>query len=498
MKLLDLCKHAGLECPKHLENIEACGITSNSKRVRRGYVFVCIDGAHLDGHSYIGEALEKGAVAVVIQNEKYHGERTVFSANSRKSLSCMLNAFCGFPTKKLKFIGITGTNGKTSASVMLKNILDLANIPCGLIGTVKYSSLGVELEKHPDDPLSNMTTPDPEELYPMLALMAKDGVRYVIMEATSHALFLEKLSPIEFDIGVFTNLTQDHLDFHPSMDEYFKAKLKLFEKSRVAIVNSDDKFGKKIEEIAPCRVITCSKQDEMSDYFAKDVKNMSVSGVEYTLKTSNDEFSLNCTVPATFSIMNSLQASACALELGVNREIIQRSFESFCGISGRLEKVRFSRAVDFTLFIDYAHTPDAIENLIWSAKSFRRDGERIVLLFGCGGDRDRSKRSKMGRIATEGADFVIITSDNSRSEDPKAIIEEILTGINEKDNFTVIPDRRAAIEYAIANSLAGDIILLAGKGHETYEINADGRHDFDERKIAADAVEKYYRQKRED
>ena len=497
MTLLTLCEQIGAKCPRHLEEQEVRGITSSSKKVKDGYVFVCIEGTHIDGHLYIGEALERGALAVVVEKKEYLNGQAIFSPNSRKTLSYMLDAFYSFPSKKMKFIGVTGTNGKTSVSVMLKNILDSADIPCGLIGTVKCSSLGVEIEKHPDNPLSNMTTPDPEELYPMLASMACDGVRYVIMEATSHALFLEKLAPIEFDVGIFTNLTQDHLDFHPSMDEYFKAKLKLFEQSRVGIVNIDDAFGEKIKELAPCTVKTCSARGKNCDYGAENIKNMSVSGVEYTLESADGSFPLYCSVPGTFSVMNSMQAAACAMEIGIDSKTVQRSFESFCGICGRLERVSFSEDVDFSVFIDYAHTPDALENLISSAKGFRAAGQRIVLLFGCGGDRDRGKRSKMGRIATDGADFVIITSDNSRSEDPESIIKEILTGVDKKDNFTVIPDRKAAIEYAIASSRAGDIILLAGKGHETYEINASGRHAFDERSIAADAVKKYYCKKRE-
>ena len=498
MKLLKLCEYAGLSCPEHLEDIEVCGVTASSEKVKNGYVFVCINGRCFDGHRYIDDALEKGAVAVIIENKDYQGKRTVFSGNSRKTLSLMLDAMCDTPSKKMRFIGVTGTNGKTSVSTMLKNILDAANIPCGLIGTVKCVSLGTGIEKRADDPLSNMTTPDPEQLYPMLEQMAEDGVEYVIMEATSHALFYEKLAPIEFDIGVFTNLTQDHLDFHPSMEEYFKAKTKLFEKSRLALVNSDDIYGRKIQKFAPCTVKTCSVLSENSDFFAKNIKNMGVAGVEYTLKTSRYEFLLNCTVPGTFSVMNSLQAASCALELGIDKETVQNAFKNFGGVSGRLERVALPDYADISVFIDYAHTPDAIENLLQSAKGFRDAGQRIVLLFGCGGDRDKTKRAKMGKIACELADFVIVTSDNSRSEHPMDIISDILCGTDGKDNYITVLDRKKAIEYAIAKSLRGDIILLAGKGHERYEINADGRSPFDERAIVLSAFEKYFTRNRED
>lgn len=492
MKLLDICEHSGLKCPKHLENIDVRGVTASSERVKDGYVFICIDGRRARGHHYIDDAFSKGAVAVVVQDKAYQSDKAILSESTRKTLSLMLDAICDQPSKKMRYIGVTGTNGKTSVSTMLKNILDSAGIPCGLIGTVRCTSVGRDVEKRCGDPLSNMTTPDPEELYPMLNDMAEDGVEYVIMEATSHALFYEKLAPIEFEIGIFTNLTQDHLDFHSSMEEYFRAKVRLFEKSRLAIVNSDDLYGKRIQKLAQCRVKTCSAQSKNSDFFAKDIQSHGALGVEYSLKTSNDEFLLSCRVPGTFSVMNSIQAASCALELGIDKKTVQNAFKSFGGVSGRLERVTLPNDAKISVFIDYAHTPDAIENLLQSAKDFRDAGQRIVLLFGCGGDRDKSKRAKMGRIACELADFVIVTSDNSRSEDPLAIINDILCGIDKNDNYITIPDRKKAIEYAIASSLQGDIILLAGKGHERYEINAEGRRDFDERAIVLSAFEKYF------
>ena len=497
MTLFALCELIGAECPMGLEKKEIKGITSNSEGVKESYLFVCLSGYSSDGHRYIDEAFEKGAAAVVVEKKEYMSDRAVLCDSTRRALSVMLDAFFGFPSKKMKFVGVTGTNGKTSVSLMLKNIFDTAGIPCAVIGTVKCSSPKGDIEKHPNDPLSNMTTPDPEELYPMLASMASDGVELVVMETTSHALYLKKLAPIDFEVGIFTNLTQDHLDFHSSMEEYFKAKLELFKKSRRGIVNIDDGYGKRLADMRICPTLTCSAKGTPCDYSAEEIGDIDVRGISYTLVGREASCAIHSSVTGIFSIMNSLQAASCALLLGIRQECVEKAFAQLDSISGRLERVDFDENVSFSLFIDYAHTPDALENLIESARSFRKNGERIVVLFGCGGDRDRGKRAKMGRIATEMADLSIITSDNSRSEDPEAIINDILGGVDKSKSFTVIKDRRLAIEYAVANARAGDIILLAGKGHEKYEINAEGRHDFDERRIAAEAVSKYYSKNRE-
>ena len=498
MTLLSLCEQAGLSCPDELCEQEVRGITSNSKKVKCGYVFVCIEGGHVDGHLYIDEAIKNGAIAAVVEKKAYGGKGRIACESSRRALSVMLDVFCGKPSQKMRFIGVTGTNGKTSVSVMLKAILDNAKIPNGLIGTIKCSSMGRELQKNPDDPLANMTTPDPEELYPMLADMARDGVRYVIMEATSHALSLEKLAPIRFDVAIFTNLTQDHLDFHSSMEEYFKAKASLLDRAEIGVINVDDAFGSRLFTERRCKQVSCSETDRSSDLFADGVRYAGVDGVEYTLFIDGEPHRAKCSVPGQFSVMNSMQATACALSLGIEYKIISKSLENLSPISGRLEKVRFSEEVDFALFIDYAHTPDALERLIKSVNSFKRAGERTVLLFGCGGDRDKSKRAKMGKVASDGADLVIITADNSRSERTEDIINDILSGVSDKSRCTVIPDREQAIEYAIANAESGDVILLAGKGHENYEINSHGRRSFDEKAIARRAAEKYYGKKRED
>ncbi len=490
MRLLDICQKTNIDCPKHLEGIEVLGITSNSKRVREGYVFVCLCGSKNDGHGYINEALMNGACAVIIEKEIFSCHCSILVNDTRSALAKMMNAFCGEPTKDLRFIAVTGTNGKTSVSVMIKNIFDKANIPCEVIGTIHNSSF---LEND-DDVTSNFTTPDPEELYPQLRRILGAGKRIVIMEASSHALKLKKLEPIEFEIGIFTNLTEDHLDFHLTMEDYFKSKLTLFDKCKRGIINIDDEYGKLIVKSSSCAHTTCSLK-QLANYRACDLDYQGERGVKYKIKTFDNSFDIFCKAPGEFSIMNSMQAIACAREFGINEYIIKDAFKSFDGVKGRLEKIDLFEGWGFAAFIDYAHTPDALQKLLNTANSFKKKGQRVVLLFGCGGDREKEKRKIMGDIASKNADFVIVTSDNPRSENPQDIINQILEGMADASNFAVIPDRKRAIEYAIATARVGDIILLAGKGHENYEINASGRIPFDEREILRDLYKKYYERK---
>ena len=399
----------------------------------------------------------------------------------------MMNVFCGEPTNKLRFIGITGTNGKTSVAAMLKNILDKTNHPSEVIGTLNCSSFSIAN----GDFKTNFTTPDPEELYPMLQRIADGGIEFVVMEASSHALKLKKLAPINFEVGIFTNLTEDHLDFHLNMEDYFNSKLHLFEKCKIGIINIDDKYGQRIISLAPCKIKTCSIEHK-SDFLAQSIQSFGEIGTRYKIKTNNRLIDVFCGVPGYFSIMNSMQAASCATLLDIDKNDIEQSFESFYGVKGRLEKIEFFKDLGFTVFIDYAHTPDALLKVLNTINSFKKAEQRTVVVFGCGGDREKQKRPIMGQIAIENADFVIITSDNPRNEKPNSIINDILLGIVDKSNFAVIPDRKKAIEYAIATAQEGDIILLAGKGHENYEINSLGRFHFDEREVLKEIYHKYY------
>ena len=492
MKLGILCTSAGLFCPPEHAGMEISEIVTDSRLACPGSLFICIDGLHTDGHTYIEEAVRRGACCVLVQAgapaDVPAGVCRLAAENTRSASALLYNAYYGDPCARLKFIGVTGTNGKTTVTHMLRAILEASLCRCGLIGTVGCESAGRHLENRMQNRLANMTTPDPPELYRMLAEMAEDGVEYVLMEVTSHALALGKLEPISFEAGIFTNLTPEHLDFHGTMDAYADAKAKLFRKSKLSVVNLDADYAGRMLAAASGRATTCAETDAGADYKAEAVRVIGQTGVDYELHSGRSRLHIHCPVPGRFTVMNSMQAAVCALELGFGASAVKIALGALAGIRGRMERLRLGVEADFSVIIDYAHTPDALEKLLRTAKDSCTEGQRVVVLFGCGGDRDRSKRPMMGAVAARYADAVIVTSDNSRSEDPQAIIEEILTGMNRED-VTVIPDRREAIRYAILHARPGDLILLAGKGHEEYEINRSGRARFSEREIAMQAFE---------
>jgi UDP-N-acetylmuramyl-tripeptide synthetase len=324
--------------------------------------------------------------------------------------------------------------------------------------------------------------------------MLKDGCETVVMEVTSHALYQGRVEPIGFFASVFTNLSEDHLDFHKTMENYFTVKAELFKKSALAVINYDDKYGRLLADTIDIPTLLCSAECREVAHLAEDIRIYGRQGIEYKLSSPNMRLRIRSPLQGSFNVMNTMQAALVARALGVSVSDIKATLDRFSGISGRLECLKVGERLDFSVYVDYAHTPDALENLIRAARGFAREGQRIVLLFGCGGDRDKGKRPHMGRIATVMADFVVITSDNSRSEDTHDIISDIIAGINNSDGapYTVIEDRRSAIEYVIKNARRGDIILLAGKGHEEYEIDRNGIRPFSERKIVEEFVKKYY------
>ena len=488
MNLQELCTAAGIECG--YENIDIKRIKSNSEQIEKGDLFVCIKGLKTDGHNYIQEAQNKGAAAIVAERGVEADIPVVYTNNTRKALALLCNAYYGFPSKKLKLVAVTGTNGKTSVTYMLKNIFDSSMRKTGLIGTVSCYSGERKISLSGGAPLANMTTPDPEQLYEMLSIMANDGVEYVFMEASSHALALGKLEGLEFEAAIFTNLTPEHLDFHKTMENYFLAKAELFQKAKIKIINIDDKYGKRLYE-KYSDAYACSKTKRCCGFFADEIIDKGIDGSEYFFVSSNRQFKIKTPLIGSFNVMNTLQAAACACALGISSGCIVGALSSSCGVNGRLERVKLGVISDYSVFVDYAHTPDALENLLLSVDRLRKCGERIVLLFGCGGDRDKSKRKEMGKIAAKLADFSVITSDNSRSEEPLDIINEIISGMDGAC-YKVIVDRAQAIEYVIKTAQKGDIILLAGKGHENYEIDKNGKRAFDEKKIASEMALKYY------
>ncbi|MBE6576324.1 MAG: UDP-N-acetylmuramoyl-L-alanyl-D-glutamate--2,6-diaminopimelate ligase [Ruminococcaceae bacterium] len=481
MRLSTLLREAGISAAAGGADPEISGIASDSRRVRTGDLFVCIRGLHHDGHTHLCEVAAAGAAAAVV-SEGCIGKLSVpviRVPDTRAALACLWYAFLGHPATEMRLVAVTGTNGKTSVSRMLCAILQEAGERTGLIGTVGCRSGDRPLTADPEDPLSNMTTPDPADLYRMLAEMREDGVTTVVMEATSHALALGKLAPLHFAAGIFTNLTPEHLDFHGTMENYLAAKLKLFAACDIGIVNRDDPAGAAAAAVCRGRAVLCSQYGE-ADYLARNIRFRGDAGVEYRLETPDGAFGVESPIPGRFTPENSLLAAACARELGIPPHTVQVALARLSGIPGRMERVALPAQLPFSVYIDYAHTPDALEKLLRTARELRRDGGRVVLLFGCGGDRDPTKRKPMGRIAAEMADFVILTSDNSRGEDPETILREILRGMDRERPHTVIPNRAEAIAYAVETARKDDIILLAGKGHEQYEITRQGRMPFDE------------------
>lgn len=460
----------------NLGDINITGITCDSREVKPGYAFVCINGWTQDGHSYAQKALDNGAAVIVaerdlgIQNqllvEDTHAAYAVMSAN-----------WFDNPAKKLKLVGVTGTNGKTSVTYMIKAALEKCGQKVGLIGTIQ-NMIGKQTLA------SRNTTPDAYELNSLLSLMVKAGCTCAVMEASSHALHQKRIFGMEFEVAVFTNLTQDHLDYHETMDNYLEAKRSLFKMCKTAVINADDEHAGKIMCNLSCKIVTVSAENDNSVYSAKSIKYRS-DGVDYQLVGYGMINPVKLKTGGKFSVYNSMCAVVVCLEMGYPVQKIAPAIAELNGVKGRAEVVPCDKG--FTVIIDYAHTPDGLENILNTFKNCEKN--RLIAVFGCGGDRDKDKRPKMGRTAALFADFVVVTSDNPRTEVPSLIIEDILKGMkNVSTPYVVIEDRIQAIKYAIANAKTGDIIVLAGKGHETYQILADKTIHLDEREIVAEAL----------
>ena len=496
MKLLHLCESAGIDCPASAIDTEIEGIAIDSRRVVPGGMFVCIRGLSTDGHAYISRAIAAGASCILtdrsVKVELPHTVVQITTENTRRAAAYLFDAWYGYPSRRLKLIGVTGTNGKTSVTHMLRAILESSLCRCGVIGTVGCLLDGRELFKPNQTELFNMTTPDPPELYRILAQMADEGAEYVVMEVSSHALALEKVAPLSFEAAIFTNLTPEHLDFHESMEAYAEAKARLFEKSRLSIVNRDSPYAARMLRHAKGEALTCSASCR-ADYTAENCI-CNEEGVSYDLVSGSSRMHISCPIPGRFTVVNSMQAAICALQMGVSVKNIKTALSTLPKIKGRMERVRLGIGADFSVLIDYAHTPDALEKLLCTARDIKGDGGRIVLLFGCGGDRDKSKRAAMGRIASRCADFTVVTSDNCRGEEPLEIIKDILRGIAPEHPHAVIVNRKQAIEYVVRSAQKNDLILLAGKGHEEYEITRTERLPFCEKEIVRAAFERRRRE----
>ncbi len=453
---------------------EITGICYDSRAVKPGNLFVAICGYDTDGHKYIPMALEKGAACVLCEKAPAEGEYVLLS-DTRRGLALAGANWYGNPAGEMTMIGITGTNGKTTTTYLVKHILeDCLGAKVGLVGTIQ-NMIGDEVLH------TERTTPESLELQALFRHMADAGCTHVVMEVSSHALCLHRVDGVTFDVGVFTNLTQDHLDFHKTMEEYCRAKAMLFTKSKVGAVNVDDPWAKEILAHATCPVITYSAKGQAA-LEATDIR-LEPHHVAFTAHYQGTETACTLGIPGAFSVYNALSALSAALALGIAPEKAAASLATARGVKGRAEVVP-TPGKDYTVLIDYSHTPDSLENILKTVREFARG--RVIAVFGCGGDRDPIKRPIMGKIAADLADLVVVTSDNPRTEDPMAIIDQILVGIpKDQTPTTVIENRRQAIRWAMDNAQAGDVIVLAGKGHETYQEIGHEKFHLDEREEVA-------------
>ena len=424
--------------------------------------------------------MEKGAAVVISDRVPQVDSPYVLVHDCRKALALLSRNFFGDPAGAMQIIGITGTNGKTTTTYLLKHLLeDTLGAKVGLIGT-NGNMIGNEFIH------TERTTPESFELQQLFAEMKNAGCTHVVMEVSSHSLVLSRVAGIDFAVGAFTNLTQDHLDFHHTMEEYAAAKALLFSACRVGCINIDDKWADTMMQNASCRLLTYSANGKEASLAAENIK-LSAKGVSFTASCDGKCADVSLAIPGRFSVYNALNTIAVGLALGISLDDCAKAMKTAHGVKGRMELVPTDG--DYTIVIDYAHTPDALENAL---KALRADHDgRLVVLFGCGGDRDRTKRPIMGAIAADNADLVIVTSDNPRTEQPQAIIDEILAGLKDKaTEHIAICDRAEAIKWAIDNHRANDVILLAGKGHEDYQVVGHEKHHMDEREIVAEHIEK--------
>ena len=452
---------------------EVTFVTDDSRKVGEGCIFICIEGKVFDGHSKAEEALEKGAAAVVVQKD-LGLERQILVENTRSAYARICAAFYSHPERKLKIIGVTGTNGKTTSCFILKSILDGMGHKTGLIGTVKNI---VGDKEYP----SVLTTPDSYELFGLFNEMVKAECEYCVMEVSSQALDQHRVDGIHFEAAIFTNLTQDHLDYHGTFENYISAKRKLFENASLAVVNIDDESAPLMIDGLDCRKVTFSVDNNKCDYSAKSIRIAS-SGVKYELVSNENIGRVNFAVPGKFSVYNSMGAAVCLIEMGMDFKAVLDSLVLCTGVPGRMEVVPAD--VPYTILIDYAHTPDGLENVLGCVREITEG--KVICLFGCGGDRDKTKRPIMGEIAARLSDVVVVTSDNPRSEEPEAIIEDIKAGIGRGGAKVIVEsDRKEAIRKALKAASADDVVVLAGKGQETYQILSTGKIHFDEREVIA-------------
>ena len=494
MKLDELIEYLDYKDLINFKNIDITGISYNSKTTKKGDFFVCLVGEHTDGHEFAQDAINAGAAALLVEKEvKGTKIPQVVVKSTRHKIADIADRFYSCPSKGINLIGVTGTNGKTTVTHLIQKIFEENEQKCALIGT-----LGYKLSSNGEYRDAKHTTPQAPELQATLRMIKDvEKIDNVVMEVSSHALEQNRVGGCRFNGAVFTNLTQDHLDYLITMDNYFKAKALLFERlteGDFAVINADDNYGDKFISVVPenVRVYTYGVKQQ-SDVMAKDI-HFSLNGAEFTLVTGDHvnnggklEHKVNLHMNGMFSVYNVLAAVTSALAMGIDIEVALKALQNVKGVAGRFEVVVKKPLV----IVDYAHTPDGLENVLKSAREITPEDGKLICLFGCGGDRDATKRPKMGAIAEKLADKIVITSDNPRSEDPQVIITDIIAGLKNvnTENVIVEPDRGTAIALLKSISNNNDVVLIAGKGHENYQILKDKTIHFDDREEARKVFE---------
>ena len=474
MKLRDLLKDINVLESNVDMDMPVESVAYDSRKVTEGCLFVAISGFASDGNRFIPMAMDKGAVAVVTAHKPNGDVPYILVENDRLALALIGCNFYGHPAKNMTLIGVTGTNGKTSVTWLLKQLLEkVYGCKAGLIGTME-NRIGEEVIP------TDRTTPESFELQSLFARMRDAGCRFAIMEVSSHAISLDRVGGVHFDVAAFTNLTEDHLDFHKTMEAYCDAKAELFARCDKAVFNRDDEWFERVSRLAACDTVTTSVKG-CANLKAENVHLLS-DGIRFTCVAADESVEIQMPIPGRFTVYNTLTVLGIAKSLGVSLTDAAQALKTVEGVKGRIEVVP-TPGKDYTILIDYAHTPDGLDNVLRSVRDFCKG--RLIAVFGCGGDRDPIKRPIMGRIGAELADVAIVTSDNPRTEDPNAIIADVVKGIDHPENVVIIENRRKAIEYAMDIGKKDDIIVLAGKGHETYQEINGVKYHLDEREEVA-------------